>query len=312
MPLATMSQTALITNKPGEPLVAISRSVPAPGPKEGSVKNHAHETRSVNPHDRKIRDLGFIVPLEEFPCIPGHDMAGVVEAVGAGATNVKVGDRVLTQAASTSHDTSGLQEHTITSYALLAKILASMTFGKAATLPICVPSVFTALFPSTGLGLPLLDNIAGFDYPSKTILLARLVGFGSIVTVASKNPEKEAKLKQLGATVVVDRHSPSLQEDVRAAVVDNLLYAVETVGQGQNAHTLGVSALSNNAKGTLVTITHDTVDESVIGEKRAGYEKRFTVGSSHVYPEFGKKVWPELPKWIRPHCAFFVQNHQRS
>ena len=270
-------------------------------------------TRVVNPHDRKIRDLGVIVPLERFPYITGNDIAGVVEAVGKGVANVKVGDRVFTQAASTSHDTSGLQEYTITSSILLAKIPGSMTFEEAATLPVCVPSVVTALFHSTGLGLPLFDKVAEFDYPSKAILilgggsscgkaaiqLARLVGFGTIITVASKTPEKAAKLKQLGATVVVDRHSPSLQEDVRQAVGDDLVYAVETVSQGEKAHTLGVSALSNNVSGTLVTITHGTVDESAIGEKRAGYEKRFTVGSSHVYPEFGKKVWSELPKWIQ-------------
>ncbi|OAA71099.1 Alcohol dehydrogenase superfamily, zinc-type [Akanthomyces lecanii RCEF 1005] len=305
-----MAQTALIISKPGEPLKKITRSVPAPGPQEVLIKNHAI---GLNPHDRKIRDFGAIVHLDKFPYITGNDISGVVETVGEGVTNANVGDRVFTQAASTSLDTSGLQEYTITSSALLAKIPGSMTFEEAATLPICVPSVATTLFHSTGLGLPLFDNIAEFDYPSKTILilgggsncgkaaiqLSRLVGFGTILTVASKSPEKEAKLKQLGATVVVDRHSPSLQEDVREAVGDDLVYAVETVSQGEKGHTLGVSALSNNARGTLVTITHGTVDESAIGEKRAGYEKRFTVGSSHVYPEFGEKVWSELPKWIQ-------------
>ncbi len=270
-------------------------------------------TGIVNPHDRKIRDLGVIVPLDSFPYITGNDIAGVVEAVGEEVTNVKVGDRVFTQAAGTSHDASGLQEYTLTASIFLAKIPASLTFEEAATLPICFPSVATTLFHSTGLGLPLFDKVAEFDYPSKTILilgggsncgkaavqLARLVGFGKIVTVASKTPEKEAKLKQLGATVVVDRHSPSLQADVRAAVGNNLVYAVETVSEGEKAHTLGVSALSDDVKGTLTTITYGTVDESAIGEKKAGYDTRLTYGSSHIYPDFGQKVWSALPKWVQ-------------
>ncbi|KAJ3495037.1 hypothetical protein NLG97_g3684 [Lecanicillium saksenae] len=307
-----MSQTALIINKPGEQLAAITRPIPVPSGQEVLIKNHAVGCTEVNPHDRKIRDLGAIVPLEFFPYITGNDVAGVVHAVGDEVTNVKVGDRVFTQAASTSHDTSGLQEYTITSAAFLGKIPESLTFEEAATLPVCVPSVVTAMFHSSGLGLPLFDNVAKFDYPSKTILilgggsncgkaaiqLARLVGFGKIVTVASKTPEKAAKLKQLGATIVIDRHSTSLQGDIQTAVGSDLTFAVETVSQGENAHTLGVSVLSNNIKGTLATITHGTVDESAIGEKRAGYEKRFTVGSSHKYPDFSQKVWSQLPEWI--------------
>ncbi|KAJ6789294.1 hypothetical protein PWT90_10176 [Aphanocladium album] len=304
-----MSQTALIINKPGEPLVSITRPIPVPGSQEVLVQNHAV---GLNPHDRKIRDLGAIVPIEFFPYITGNDVAGVVHAVGDEVTNVKVGDRVFTQAASSSHDTSGLQEYTLTSATLLGKIPDTLSFEEAATLPVCVPSVVTAMFHSSGLGLPLFDNVIEFDYPSKTILilgggsncgkaaiqLARLVGFGTIAAVASKTPEKEAKLKQLGATIVIDRHSPSLQDEIRSKVGDDLIFAVETVSQGEHAHTLGVGALSKHTRGTLVTITHGTVDESAIGEKRAGYDKRFTVGSSHKYPDFSQKVWSHLPNWI--------------
>lgn len=201
----------------------------------------------------------------------------------------------------------------LASAAFAAKIPAALSVEEAATIPVCVPSVVKALFHSTGLGLPLFDNGEGFDYRSKTILvlgggsncgkaaiqLARMVGFGTIVTVAGKTPAKEAALKALGATAVVDRRSGSLASDVRAAVGDDLVYAIETVASGDGGHTLGVSALSDHLKGTLVTITHGTVDESAAGEKKAGYEKRFTVGSSHAHPEFAAQVWSKLPAWVQ-------------
>jgi NADPH2:quinone reductase len=64
---------------------------PQPGNKEVLIKIHA---AGVNPVDTYIRD-GYFPQLCKFPLVLGMDGAGVVEAVGAGVTRFKPGERVF-------------------------------------------------------------------------------------------------------------------------------------------------------------------------------------------------------------------------
>ncbi|TVY35559.1 Trans-enoyl reductase [Lachnellula occidentalis] len=64
------------------------------------ILSHEHEVvisnraTGLNPIDYKSVDYNFCLP--EFPWITGREMAGVVEMVGAGVRDVKVGDHVWT------------------------------------------------------------------------------------------------------------------------------------------------------------------------------------------------------------------------
>ena len=76
----------------GGPSVLKLEEVPAPqaGPSQVLVRNHAV---GVNPVDTYLRaNVDNRGP--KLPYTPGSDAAGVVEAVGAGVTGVKAGDRV--------------------------------------------------------------------------------------------------------------------------------------------------------------------------------------------------------------------------
>ncbi len=66
--------------------------VPTPVPHTGQVLVRVHAT-SINPLDYQVRrgDYSDLVPL---PAITGHDVSGVVEAVGPGVTNFVPGDEV--------------------------------------------------------------------------------------------------------------------------------------------------------------------------------------------------------------------------
>jgi len=65
--------------------------VPKPGPEEVLVKVHA---AGVNPVETYVRS-GVYPKLPQLPYTPGGDGAGVIEAVGAGVTKFKAGDRVF-------------------------------------------------------------------------------------------------------------------------------------------------------------------------------------------------------------------------
>src|SRR5262245_57176139 len=64
--------------------------VPAPGPGQARVKNHACGLNYIDTYFRS----GLYPPAGGLPFISGNEGAGEVVAVGPGVTEVKVGDRV--------------------------------------------------------------------------------------------------------------------------------------------------------------------------------------------------------------------------
>jgi D-arabinose 1-dehydrogenase-like Zn-dependent alcohol dehydrogenase len=75
--------------KAGGPLELVEREIPAPGPGQVRVKVHAcgichSDSLTVEGH----------YPGIKYPRVPGHEAAGVVDALGADVPGWKVGDRV--------------------------------------------------------------------------------------------------------------------------------------------------------------------------------------------------------------------------
>ena len=64
---------------------------PQAGPGEVLVRLH---TSGVNPSDVKKRAGSFLNLLDEGPVIPNSDGAGIIEAVGEGVPENKIGERV--------------------------------------------------------------------------------------------------------------------------------------------------------------------------------------------------------------------------
>ena len=63
-----------------------------PGPGQARLR---HTAIGINFSDINVRRGGFYIARpQQFPLIPGNEAAGVVESVGAGVTDLRVGDRV--------------------------------------------------------------------------------------------------------------------------------------------------------------------------------------------------------------------------
>lgn len=77
---------ALILKAFGGPESFELREVPKPVPQAGQVLVRVHAT-SINPLDYQVR-RGDYPDLVALPAITGHDVSGVVEAVGPGVTAV--------------------------------------------------------------------------------------------------------------------------------------------------------------------------------------------------------------------------------
>jgi NADPH:quinone reductase len=83
---------AIIVHEFGGPEVLKYEEVPTPKPAAGQILVRIHGA-GVNPYDTYMRNGTYAVK-PQLPYTPGSDGAGVIEAVGAGVTKVKPGDRV--------------------------------------------------------------------------------------------------------------------------------------------------------------------------------------------------------------------------
>ena len=81
---------AAILIAPNQPLEIASLTASNPGPHEVLIRTHAC---GLCHSDLHFMEGAYPHPL---PCVPGHEAAGVVEAVGSEVRTVKVGDHVVT------------------------------------------------------------------------------------------------------------------------------------------------------------------------------------------------------------------------
>src|SRR5690242_9114699 len=75
-------------SKPGADFEIVERAIPEPGPGQIRIKVQACGVC----HSDVLTKDGF--PGIEYPRSPGHEVAGVVNALGAGVTQWKIGQRV--------------------------------------------------------------------------------------------------------------------------------------------------------------------------------------------------------------------------
>src|SRR5262249_37666237 len=85
--MATMR--AVQVSRPGGPLESVERPIPDRSPGTFRIRVHAS---ALSHHDAMVRGGHF--PGLELPRVPGHEVAGVVDAVGAGVAHLEEGQRV--------------------------------------------------------------------------------------------------------------------------------------------------------------------------------------------------------------------------
>ena len=93
------------------------------------------EASSLNPVESYVRQgfLAQMIPLT-FPFVLGLDLAGTVEAVGAGVAGFKAGDRVIGKLPINGNGSN--QEYVVATPGQLAKLADNVSFAAGATLPL--------------------------------------------------------------------------------------------------------------------------------------------------------------------------------
>lgn len=268
-----------------------------PSADEILVKNHAV---AINPVDGSIQSSAWW-PLN-YPTILGHDIAGEVAAVGANVTRFKPGDRVLGHAVamvSKRLEDAAFQAYTIINSTLASPIPDDLTYERAAVLPLGVSTAACALFQKDFLNLqhpsvPAAKSTGetvliwggASSVGSNAIQLAVAAGYEVVTTASAKN---FAYVKSLGAAEVFDYNSPTVIDDLVAALKGKtLIGGVDSIGPEATPQTVEVVKRSQGVK--FVATAKGGLDDDVVGVK-------MVYATTLKDNEVGKAVYEDfLPK----------------
>jgi NADPH:quinone reductase-like Zn-dependent oxidoreductase len=185
----------------GGPDVLLYEDIAQPDPGEGEVRVRVAAT-SFNSVDGNIR-AGFMqgpIPVV-LPHTPGLDVAGTVDALGAGVSQLKVGDNVVGFLAMISDGASA--EYVLAPAEILAAAPSSIPLADAAALPLVGLTAWQALFDHAKLvaGQRVLVNGASGAVGDYVVQLAKAAGAYVIATAA---PPSIDKVKTAGADEIID------------------------------------------------------------------------------------------------------------
>ena len=183
---------AVEIQKPGPPDVLVLGERPKPSPAAGEVLVKV-AAAGVNRPDVMQR-LGHYPPPPGISDIPGLDIAGIIEAVGADVRDWRVGDRVCALVAG-----GGYAEYCVAPAPQCLPVPKNMDFVHAAAIPETFFTVWTNVFERGRLkaGESLLVHGGTSGIGTTAIQLARALGSRVFATAGSA--EKCAACERLGA-----------------------------------------------------------------------------------------------------------------
>jgi D-arabinose 1-dehydrogenase-like Zn-dependent alcohol dehydrogenase len=220
MPIATAAMKAAQVGKKGGPLEIVQREIPQPGYGEVRI-----EVKACGICHSDMLTKEGLWPGIQYPRSPGHEVAGVIDAVGSGVTNWPKGKRVgLGWTGSFCgecipcrngefvhcqklgvpgiHFDGGYSHFVIAPANAMAALPEALSFEEAAPILCAGVTTFNALRSSSAKpgDLVAIQGIGGLGHLG--VQFANKMGFN--VAAISRGKDKEAFAKKLGAHVYVD------------------------------------------------------------------------------------------------------------
>src|SRR4051794_13280104 len=190
---------------------------PAAGAGEARIRVAA---TSFNPVDDGIRGGYLQGPFPVvLPHTPGIDVAGTVDAVGDGVTNVTVGDTVVGFLPMVADGAAA--EYVIAPAEILAPAPTSIPLPDAAALPMVGLTAWQALFDDAALtaGQRVLINGAGGAVGGYAVQLAKRA---AAHVIATASPRSSDRVKSAGADELIDHTTTEVTVDEPVDVLLNL------------------------------------------------------------------------------------------
>ena len=273
--MATMK--AVQVTRPGT-FELVEREVPEAGPGQVRVKVLAC---GVCHSDMFVRSGGF--PGLVLPRVPGHEIAGVVDAVGAGVTAWEVGDRVgvgwhgghcfqcdacrrglfinckAGKVTGVSHD-GGYAEYAVVPHESVARMPAGMDAVDAGPLLCAGVTTYNALRNSGARpgDTVAVQGIGGLGHLA--LQYAARMGFRTVAI--SRGADKESLARELGAHEYVDTDKAPAAEALKALGGADVVLAT-----APNSEAIGstVNGLKSRGKLLIVAAPFEPLSVSAVG-----------------------------------------------
>ncbi|SAL77020.1 alcohol dehydrogenase [Caballeronia terrestris] len=264
---------AVQVSEAGGPLEVVEKDVPEPGPGHVLIKVQAC---GICHSDSLTKEGQW--PGLQFPRVPGHEIAGVIDAIGPDVEEWKVGQRVgvgwhgghcghcehcrrgdfvLCKTAlvpGISYD-GGYAEYMAAPVQALARIPDDLSDVDAAPLLCAGITTFNALRNSGARAgdVVAILGIGGLGHLG--VQFAKKMGFHTVAIARGK--DKEPLAKELGAHRYIDSSSENVAEALTALGGAKVILATATSGKAMSA-TLG--GLGLNGKLIMVGISQEPVE----------------------------------------------------
>lgn len=255
---------AIVIREPGGPEVLVLRDVPTPEPSLNQLRVRI-EHAGVNRADLLQRAGHYPAPAGVPADVPGLEYAGVVDALGPGASRFSTGDRVYGLVAGGAY-----AEQIVVHEREVAPIPAGLSTEEAAAIPEAFLTAYDALVTQARLapGERVLIHAVGSGVGTAGVQIARALG--CFVLGTSRTADKLERAKELG----LDLGLLTRDGIFAAAVLDATNKAgadvtLELVGGAYVAEDLRAAA--QNGRVLLVGLTggaHADLDLGLLLRKR--------------------------------------------
>jgi len=192
----TGTMKAIKISAPGGPDVLTHKDWPIPEPKPDEILIKV-EAAGVNRPD-VLQRMGLYPPPPGASELPGLEVAGVIEAIGANVIDLKVGDRVCALLTG-----GGYAQYAVAHSGSCLPIPSELSFIEAAALPETIFTVWANVFDDAGLvaGETLLVHGGTSGIGVVAIGLAKAFGAKIIATAGSQ--EKCSSIRELGVDLAI-------------------------------------------------------------------------------------------------------------
>jgi D-arabinose 1-dehydrogenase-like Zn-dependent alcohol dehydrogenase len=259
--------------KPGADFEIVEREIPTPGRGEVLIKVQAC---GVCHSDVLVKEGGW--PGIQYPRVPGHEVAGVIEELGEGVAEWKKGQRVgvgwhggqdgtclycrrgdfsncqNVKIPGISYD-GGYQQYMVAPVEALAAIPESLSAVEAAPLLCAGITTYNALrhsgaFPGDLVAVQGIGGLGhlGIQFANK---------FGYKVAAIGRGPENAALAKKLGANVYIDSKAANAAEALKAMGGAKVIIAT---APSSKAMSELIDGLAPNGKLVVVGATTDPIE----------------------------------------------------
>ena len=277
VPTASTQMKVAQISKPGAGFEIVERAIPEPGAGQVRIKVQAC---GVCHSDVLTVEGGW--PGLEYPRIPGHEVAGIIDEVGAGVSAWKKGQRVGVgwhggqdgtcrecrrgdfrncrnlKIAGISYD-GGYQQYMVAPVEALAAIPESLSDVDAAPLLCAGITTYNALrhsgaFPGDLVAVQGIGGLGhlGIQFASK---------FGYNVAAIGRGSENATLAKKLGANVYIDSASTNAAEALQTLGGARVILATAPNSKAMSAL---IDGLGPNGKLIVIGATFDPIEVTPI------------------------------------------------